>query len=114
MKQGEIWTLLDKGTAYAGKPRPALIIQSDAIETESITVALITSDESEIASAPLVRITVFDTESNGLRGVSQIMADKIVTVPRVRLGIKVGRLEPAIMRDVFTAIVTFFAQPRRQ
>ena len=74
-----------------GKPRPALVIQSDFFrEHPSITVCLMTSD---LRDAPLFRLTVHPSAQNGLRQTSQIMIDKILTVSRERMGVVIGRLE---------------------
>jgi mRNA interferase MazF len=50
MKRGDIWTVAC-GKDYAGKPRPAVIIQDDSFDaTDSITVCAFTTDETD---APL-------------------------------------------------------------
>lgn len=89
MIRGEIWTVAG-GADYAGKPRPVVILQSDRFETiPSLTVCPFTTNSTE---APLVRLVVTPTEDNGLRETSRIMVDKITTVRRSKLGIRVGRL----------------------
>lgn len=79
-----------------GKPRPALVIQSDLFNDThaSITVAPVTST---IVDAPLFRLTLDPTPSNGLRSVSQIMIDKLTAVRRDRIGKTVGRIDDGIM-----------------
>ncbi|HXJ84064.1 MAG TPA: type II toxin-antitoxin system PemK/MazF family toxin [Candidatus Methylomirabilis sp.] len=86
-----------------GKPRPALVIQSDLFnETHaSITVAPVTST---IVDTPLFRVTVEPSRGNGLRLVSQIMVDKITTVRRQRVGQTIGYLEQDIMLRVSRAL----------
>ncbi len=89
MKRGEIWTVA-AGGGYAGKPRPAVIVQDDAFaETASVTVCVFTSNPVE---APLYRVEIAPSETNGLKGVSRLMADKLVTVPRAKLGNRIGAL----------------------
>jgi mRNA interferase MazF len=79
MKRGEIWTVAG-GADYAGKPRPAAIIQDDNFDaTRSITVCAFTSDPTD---APLFRIPVKPNEHNGLHAPSSLMVDKITTVPK--------------------------------
>jgi mRNA interferase MazF len=75
-----------------GKPRPALIVQSDLVPATYRTVTLlpITSD---IQSAPEVRITLEPTTTNGLRKVSQVMVDKAMTHLRSKLGDVIGALD---------------------
>ena len=109
LKRGEIWTV-SGASDYAGKPRPSLILQSDAFDAgQSITVCGFTSD---LANATLIRVRVEPTEHNGLFGVSDVMADKITTVARQKLGRKIGALEAEIMEQVDTAVVTFLGLSR--
>jgi mRNA interferase MazF len=89
MKRGEIWTIAG-GSDYAGKPRPAVIIQDDAFDaTASITVCALTSDPTP---APLFRLSVDPNSDNGLRAPCRLMVDKITTVAKSRLGNRIGRL----------------------
>jgi len=89
MKRGEIWTMAG-GPGYASKPRPVVIIQDDAFdETASIIVCLVTSEAIE---APILRLPVEPTTENGLHQTSQLMVDKVVTVPRGPLGQRIGQL----------------------
>ena len=96
MTRGEIWTVV-VGGGYAGKPRPVVIVQDDAFDaTASITVCAFTTDETD---APLFRLKIEPNDRNGLRRPSRLMVDKIVTVPRSRLGSLIGRLDdPDIVR----------------
>lgn len=104
MKRGEIWTVAG-GPGYAGKPRPAVILQDDRFEmTASVTVCAFTSDRTE---APLFRLPVRPSASNGLRAESRLMVDKITTVPRARLGTRVGHLSDTDMLRVNRAVVVF-------
>jgi mRNA interferase MazF len=91
-----------------GKPRPALVVQSDLFnETHpSVTIAPVTST---IVDTPLFRVTVEPSRGNGLRLVSQIMVDKITTVRRQRLGQTIGRLEEDAMLRVSRALALWFA-----
>ncbi|WP_457966115.1 type II toxin-antitoxin system PemK/MazF family toxin [Arthrobacter sp. D1-29] len=82
MDRGELWTVSD-GT-YAQKPGPALIIQDDLFAmSESVTLLPLTS---QLANAPLLRLTVEPGQLTGLERVSQIMVDKLTTVRRTNLG----------------------------
>ena len=104
MKRGEIWTVAG-GPDYAGKPRPALIVQDDAFAaTRSVTLCLLTG---EFAESPAVRITFEPDSVNGLKEASQAMADKITTVPRAKIGKRIGYLTNAEMALVDQAIMTF-------
>ena len=112
MRRGEIWTVSGGGT-YTGKPRPAVIVQEDSFDaTASITVCAFTSDPTD---APLFRLSVEPTQTNGLRIASRLMVDKITTVPKDRLGEKVGRLDDADVLRLNQAVLVFLglASPPR-
>ena len=89
MKRGDVVTVAAAGDY--GKPRPAVIVQTDALPVAhaSVIVCQMTSDLSEAAD---FRVTVQPTAANGLRAPSQVMADKPVTIRRERIGRTVGRL----------------------
>jgi mRNA interferase MazF len=90
MQRGDIVTVAAPG-AY-GKPRPAVVIQGDALnqhEPGSTIVALITSS---LQDAPLLRLTITPTPENGLRTVSQVQVNRIVTLPVAKVGQCIGRL----------------------
>jgi mRNA interferase MazF len=90
MRRGEIWTV-SGGRHYAGKPRPVVIVQDDAFDaTDSITICAFTTDSAE---APLFRPPVGPNERNGLRSSSWLMVDKITTVPKSKVGERIGRLD---------------------
>jgi mRNA interferase MazF len=104
MKRGEIWTVAG-GASYAGKPRPAVIIQDDAFDAnDSIVVCPLTTDP--IQALPF-RIPVQPTEMNGLRIPCSLMLDKLAAVPRVRLRQHVGILEDRELSYLSRAIVVF-------
>jgi len=104
MKRGDIWTV-SGGKDYAGKPRPVVIVQDDAFDaTDSITICAFTTDP---ADAPLFRLPVEPNERNGLRSSSRLMVDKITTVPRSKVGARVGRLDDEDMVRVNQAAMVF-------
>ena len=93
------------GKDYAGKPRPVVIVQDDRFDSlDSVTVCGFTSDTRE---APLFRVAVAPNSGNGLKAVSRLMADKITTAPKAKLGIRIGRLDPEDMARLNRAILTF-------
>ena len=103
MKRGEIWTV--SGPGYAGKPRPAVIVQDDRFDAAaSITVCVFTTDDTE---APLFRLSVSPSEGNGLRSASRLMVDKLTTVSKQRLGDRLGRLDGEDMTRMNRAIMVF-------
>ena len=112
MRRGEIWTLAG-GKDYAGKPRPAVIVQDDSFDaTDSITVCAFTTDP---AVAPLFRLQVEPTDRNGLRAASRLMVDKITTVPKAKIGARIGRLDTEDILRLNQAVLVFLglaASPR--
>ena len=88
MKRGDIVTVAAPGDY--GKPRPAVVVQSDLIVgTDSVLVSLITST---LRNAPLLRITIVPSSENKLKVTSQIMIDKILAFPRSKCGKVIGQL----------------------
>lgn len=112
MRRGEIWTV-SGGADYAGKPRPAVVIQDDHFDsTRSVTICAFTTDPTD---APLFRIAVQPTAENGLVAESRMMVDKITTVPKAKLGSVVGRLSDEDVLRLNQAILVFLglaASPR--
>jgi mRNA interferase MazF len=113
MKRGEIWTVSGGGD-YAGKPRPAVIVQDDAFDaTGSVTICAFTTDPTE---APLFRVAVEPDTRNGLQARSRLMVDKITTVARSRLGSRVGQLAQGDMARLNRAALGFLGltSPRQR
>lgn len=90
MRRGDVVTVAAAGDY--GKPRPAVIVQTDALPAEHTSV-VVCQMTSECSDAPDFRVTVEPTTENGLRVRSQVMADKPVTIRRERIGRHVGRLD---------------------
>lgn len=89
-----------------GKPRPALVVQSDLFdEHPSVSVMPVTGD---LRPTPLFRIDVEPTPENGLHKPSQVMVDKVQTVPREKVGPSVGRIEAATLQAVDAALARWF------
>jgi mRNA interferase MazF len=104
MKRGEIWTVAG-GKDYAGKPRPAVVLQDDRFDkTDSISICAFTTDPTD---APLFRLLVEPTERNGLRAPCRLMVDKVTTVPKARLGARIGRLADEDMVRLNRAVLVF-------
>ena len=93
------------GDAYAGKSRPAVIVQDDRFDaTASVTVCAFTTDATE---APLFRLPVTPSERNGLRSDSRLMVDKLTTVSKEKLGERIGRLDDEDVVRLNRAILLF-------
>jgi len=103
MRRGDLVTIAING-GY-GKPRPALIVQSDLFdEHPSVTILPVTS---MLREAPLFCIAVQPDPNNGLLTPSQIMIDKTQTVPREKIGDTIGHLDDEILLAVNRALVVF-------
>jgi mRNA interferase MazF len=89
-----------------GKPRPALIVQSDLFrEIDSVVVLLLTSHVR--SDLTLFRVNVQPTAKNGLEKPSAVMVDKAVALPRSRLGNRIGRLEEGKLVEVNASMALF-------
>ncbi len=104
MKRGEVWTAAG-GMDYAGKPRPIVLVQDDRFDaTSSITICAFTSDPTD---APLFRIAVEPTETNGLKTTSRLMVDKTTRMQKLKLGRRIGRLADDDMLRLNRAMMIF-------
>ena len=103
MRRGDLVTVALQGDL--GKPRPALVIQSDLFDAHpSVAILPVTS---ELRDAPLFRILVNPTEQNGLTKPSQVMVDKPQSVAREKVGAVFGRLDDETMLAVNRALAVF-------
>ena len=101
MRRGDIVTVA-AGGGYAGKPRPAVIMQSDDFSTTaSVTVCLVTADEID---APLFRLELAPSARTAR---SWVMADKIMTVRRDKVGRRIGSLPAQDMVRLERALLVF-------
>jgi mRNA interferase MazF len=103
MKRGDLVTVALQGDF--GKLRPALVIQTDqADQTHAVTVLPLTSD---LADAPLVRLTVQPTPQNGLQKPSQVQINRAVTVARSKVGAVFGTLDAKTMLAASRLLAVF-------
>jgi mRNA interferase MazF len=113
MRRGEIWTI-SGGLDYASKPRPSVIVQDDNFDrTDSVTICGFTSSAVD---APLIRILVEPSERNGLRLPSRLMVDKLITVPKSKVGERIGQLDIEDLVRLNQAMIVFLGlavPPRR-
>lgn len=103
MKRGDFVTIAMQGDF--GKPRPALVIQSDPFsEHATVTVLPVTST---LVAAPLLRIKVQPSLESGLQKPSQVMVDKAMTVKRDKIGASFGRIDADSMVEVERCLAVF-------
>jgi mRNA interferase MazF len=113
MRRGEVWTVAG-GKGYAGKPRPAVILQDDRFDaTASITLCAFTTDPTD---APLFRLLIEPNATNGLRAPCRLMVDKITTVAKSKVGSRIGRLDDQDIVRLNRAVLVFLgvAAPARR
>jgi len=104
MTRGEIWTI-SGGADYAGKPRPAVIIQDNLFEaTGSVTICAFTGDPT---AAPLLRLPIEPSPDNGLSSSSRLMVDKITTIPKRKVGKRIGHLSDTDLTRLNRAMMVF-------
>lgn len=104
MTRGEIYTAAARGP-YTGKPRPIVILQDDRFDaTASITVCPFTTNPVEAA---LLRLPIDPSDENGLDQPSQLMIDKVTTVPRSSLGERLGRLRDDQLVALNRSLIVF-------
>mgnify|MGYP000670918018 FL=1 len=101
MKRGNVVTVAIQGDF--GKPRPALVLQSDVFSDihATVTVALISS---EIVQAPIFRLDIEPSETNGLSRPSQVQIDKIMSIRSEKIGSVIGKLNDVMMVQVNRAL----------
>lgn len=103
MRRGDLVSVVLPGSY--GKPRPALIVQSDLFnEHPSMTVVPITSELREL---PLIRLRIEPSEQNGLAKPSDIMLDKVHTIPKDKIGSVFGQIEPIYLRELERLLIVF-------
>jgi mRNA interferase MazF len=103
MRRGDLVTIAAPGDY--GTPRPALVVQPDLFdELPSVTLCLVTS---ALRDAPILRITVDPSPTNGLQRVSQVQVDRLMTIAHARIGGVIGRLDDATMLKVMRSLAVF-------
>jgi mRNA interferase MazF len=86
-----------------GKPRPAVVVQSDLFNKthSSVAVCFITSHQED---APLFRIPVPSGRITGLKMPSQVMVDKVIAVPRNKITRRAGVLGAGPLKEIDHAL----------
>jgi mRNA interferase MazF len=103
MKRGDLITVAVQGDY--GKPRPALVIQSDNFDLHpSVTILPVTS---KIVDAPLIRVALKPSKESGLVKESQVMIDKATTIPREKAGEHIGSVDYSLMQEIDRCLAVF-------
>jgi len=90
MQRGDIVTVSAPGDY--GKPRPAVVIQGDILNQSNPRSTIVALMTSAIVDAPLLRLTVRPAPGNGLKKVSQVQSNRILTLPTEKIGQHIGQL----------------------
>lgn len=105
MKRGDFVTIAMQGDF--GKPRPALVVQSDLFNVHATVTVLLMS--GSLIDAPLLRVTIQPDENNGLQKPSQVLIDKAMTVKRDKLGAVFGSANDKAMLQVGRCLAVFLS-----
>jgi len=108
MRRGDFVTIAMQGDF--GKPRPALVMQSDAFDAHATVTVLLVS--SQLVETPLFRVMVQPNDKNGLRIPSQVMVDKAMTVKRDKLGDVFGSASDELLLEVSRSLAVFLGIAR--
>lgn len=104
MNRGDICIEAARG-ADTSKPRPVVIVQDDRVEdTASVTVCPLTTSRLD---APLIRLDIEPGASPGVDQPSQIMIDKMATIPRANVRNRLGRLDDGDRVPLDRALLVF-------
>ena len=104
MRRGQFVVVATSGDY--GKPRPALVVQSDLFaELPSVVICPLTTTLRD--DADQFRLDVDPSKRNGLREVSQIAIDKITVVPVAKIGDVIGEAGDALLLRVNRALALF-------
>jgi mRNA interferase MazF len=105
--RGSVVTVADRSGQFTGKPRPAVIIQSDLFAAlDSVTVCPLTS---VAVGAPLIRLKIDPSASLPLAHSSWIEIDKLTTVRKNRIGPAMGRISDADLGRLNAALAVFLS-----
>lgn len=98
MRRGDVVIIAAPGDY--GKPRPAVVIQSNQLNAtgiKSVAVCLITSS---LNINPTTRVPLIASPENGLQHPSNIMAEKLFTLPITKVSQVIGRLTPFELNEL--------------
>ena len=106
MRRGDVITVALPGDF--GKPRPAVIIQSDLFANHTtVTVLPVTSTVTD--TSPLFRLRLAPSADNGLQTPSDVMVDRTMSIRPNKIGATIGRLNDADMLRINRALALFLA-----
>ena len=84
----------------AGKPRPAVVVQANALLPSSMVIVVPLTSDVDDRPPPFTQMSVDPSPSNRLRVTSRAMIDRVVGVPEGLLRPTGGRLEDEKMTEL--------------
>ncbi len=103
MRRGDLVTVAIQGDY--GKPRPALVIQSNLFaDHPSVTILPLTS---ELRETPIFRVRILPDQTNGLRVPSDVMIDKLHTVAREKIRETIGPINVEHLIEIERAVAVW-------
>lgn len=103
MKRGDVVLVVIAGDF--GKPRPAVIVQGDLLNTDDAQSFLVAPMTTTLTDARTIRVPVSPSPGNGLCKPSEIMTEKASAVMRSRLRDVVGHLDEETMGALDRALL---------
>ncbi len=94
MRRGDIVTVA------SGKPRPAVVVQSDHLLPYPMVIVVPFTWEIDARPPPFTRLTIDPSPVNGLHRVSQLMIDRIIGLPATTLRPSGGKIEESQMTEI--------------
>ena len=104
--RGDLVTIAGGTGEFAGKPRPAILLQTPRLFGEAIPVP-VCPVTSVAVDAPLLRIPLPADAATGLRVPSWAAIDLLHSVRPRRIGQHIGHLDAATLLTIDRALVAF-------
>lgn len=102
MRRGDVFVASLRG--LASKPRPSVILHATEFIVPDRPV-LVCPLTSELSDAPLIRIDIEPSKTNGLQFHSQAMIDRFSAALPQHIGQKVGHLEAEVLARIEFALI---------
>jgi len=103
LKRGDVVLVVLPGDY--GKPRPAVVVQSDAVTAAGYASVVVCAMTTFSTGGEKLRLEVFPDSQTGLAERSEIMIEKIASLPRQKVRRTIGRLDAATMRAIERALL---------
>jgi mRNA interferase MazF len=102
LKRGDVVLVAMPGDY--GKPRPAVVVQSDEMIRFGFSSVVVCPMTSHVSDRPRVRVAVEPDQVNGLSLRSEIMVEKLVGMSISKIRRIIGHVGDTTMREVDRAL----------